>query len=259
MPNQSATTILHIPHASTLIPESIRDQYLLTHASLDNELLRMTDHFTDELFDITQTDTNLTRLIYPVSRLVVDPERFRNDSDELMSNRGMGAVYMRTADGEPLRRELTGEEREELLVTFYDPHHAALTEMVQESLDQHGKCLIIDCHSFPSVALRCDLNQEPNRPDICIGTDPFHTPMALMDYAENEFLKQGWSVGINWPYAGAIVPMSVYGLDKRVMAIMVEVNRGLYMEESTGEKLAIFDRLQKKLQRCLMALTRWST
>jgi hypothetical protein len=38
----------------------------------------------------------------PVPRLVVDPERFADDSLELMAERGMGVIYTKTAHGDVL-------------------------------------------------------------------------------------------------------------------------------------------------------------
>jgi len=61
----------------------------------------MTDAFTDDLFvpDFVGAQT----IIFPMSRLVLDPERFLNDDDEIMSALGMGVIYTRTSDG-PWRR-----------------------------------------------------------------------------------------------------------------------------------------------------------
>ena len=44
--------ILHIPHSSTYIPNKIREQFCLSASELNGEILKMTDHYTDELFDI---------------------------------------------------------------------------------------------------------------------------------------------------------------------------------------------------------------
>ena len=41
--------------------------------------------------------------------------------------------------------------------------------------------------------------------------------------------------------------MAFYGHDTRVHAVMVEVNRGLYMNERTGTRLAQFDELRRRL------------
>jgi N-formylglutamate deformylase len=98
---ESPATVLHIPHASRTIPREVRQDLLLDDAALEFELLRMTDAYTDELFAVSARAA--VTLGYPVSRVVVDPERFRDDGSEPIAARGMGAVYTRTADGRPLR------------------------------------------------------------------------------------------------------------------------------------------------------------
>ena len=75
--------ILHLPHASTLIPEDLRDEFLLSDEDLQEELNRITDHATDLIFQ--QAFPKANAIVFPVSRLVVDPERFSEDFQELMS------------------------------------------------------------------------------------------------------------------------------------------------------------------------------
>ena len=78
--------VLHIPHASVVIPEEVRQSFLLTDAELEHELFRLTDHFTDELFAVSP---NVARtVVYPVSRMVCDPERFVQDENEPASQFG---------------------------------------------------------------------------------------------------------------------------------------------------------------------------
>ena len=118
--------VVHVPHAATVIPDDLRDRFALTDEALARELLLMTDRYTGELFDISPANA----LRFPVSRLVVDPERFPDDAGEPMAAVGMGAVYVRTHLGTPLRRLETGERRA-LLERFYEPHHRALEESVE--------------------------------------------------------------------------------------------------------------------------------
>jgi hypothetical protein len=106
--------ILHIPHASRVIPADVRRTLLLTDAELELELSLMTDAFTDELFLPAAGDGDAA-VVFPVSRLVVDPERFEDDALEPMASVGMGAVYVKTSHGAPLRAKLPGRERETLL------------------------------------------------------------------------------------------------------------------------------------------------
>jgi N-formylglutamate amidohydrolase len=135
-----------------------------------------------------------------------------------------------------LFHSVTPELREEVIQNYYRPHHSTLTFAVQTQLDMKGSCLIVDCHSFPSTPLLKGLDQSINRPDFNIGTDAFHTPQVLIDRAINHFKNNGYSLGIDWPYSGTIVPMAFYKKDKRVQSIMLEVNRKLYLKEPGREK-----------------------
>jgi N-formylglutamate deformylase len=241
--------ILHIPHSSRLVPESIRDQFLLGDAELSAELTLMTDAFTDELFAVA----GATILRFPISRLVVDVERFPDDADEPMSKVGMGMIYTRTASGLNLRRTPEAPERTALL-SIYESHHRALSREVDNDLVRHGNALVVDCHSFPSHPLPCDLDQSVPRPDFCIGTDVFHTPQSLADSTAMSLRKMGYTVQFDRPYGGALVPMESYRRDRRVKSIMIEVNRRLYMDEMTGRKAGEFDPLKKQVESVLLLL-----
>jgi N-formylglutamate amidohydrolase len=91
--------------------------------------------------------------------------------------------------------------------------------------------LIVDCHSFPSVALPYELDQGAQRADFCIGTDAFHTPPAVRDAIVAAVKQAGYSVTVDAPFAGALVPLASYRKDRRVWSVMIEVNRRLYMDE----------------------------
>src|SRR5215471_4691378 len=91
--------------SSRLIPLEERVQLAPDDRTLPVELLRMTDAFTDDLFGPTPFEA--ARIVFRVSRLVCDVERFPDDADE----QGMGAVYVKTADGRPLRAHLKPNKR----------------------------------------------------------------------------------------------------------------------------------------------------
>jgi len=226
--------ILHIPHSSRNIPAEYREQFVLSDRALDREMLLLTDAYTDEIFDID--DDLVTTVRFPVSRLFVDPERMLDDSREPMAEVGMGAIYDRCSDGRPLRRELSRLERKKLLFKYYLPHHRAVGEAVGKALNHHDRALIIDCHSFPSSPLPCDTDRSNPRPFICIGTDPFHTPKWLLDSLVEDLESRDFDCEINRPFAGAFVPEPYYRKNRNVHAIMLEINRGLYMDEDTVMK-----------------------
>ena len=216
--------IFNVPHASTFIPrEELKFFY---QKRLQHELTVMTDHYCDDLFNAGFDMVQAT-----VSRLVCDTERFRADADEIMSNKGMGAVYTACSDGNKLRR-ISEKHREDILCKYYDPYHKCLTEMVEGKLKVFNTCLIIDGHSFYPSPLPYEYDQKTDRSDICIGTDDYHTPGWLLDYIVSSFAGKGYTVSINSPFAGTMVPIKYYGKDKRVLSVMIEINRRLYIDEN---------------------------
>ena len=238
--------IFHIPHSSKVIPQEQRSALDLEEQQLNNELLAMTDAFTDELFG-THAKESDPIISFPISRLIVDPERFLDDKDEVMASFGMGVIYTNTSSGGILRNIPSKAERKSLIRKYYLPHHQLLANAVKNELERYGRALIIDCHSFPSRPLPYELNQNPDRPDICIGTDEFHTPPSLHQAAEEEALKQGFKCALNRPFFGSLVPSEFYRSNKNVYSIMIELNRKLYMNEGTGEKSSNFRTCLRKL------------
>ena len=242
--------ILHIPHASKEIPVGLRDKIVLSDDELASELNEMTDAFTDKLF----TCRGATRIVFPVSRLIVDPERFLDDDEEPMSRVGMGAIYTRTSAGERLRADLTVGERKWLIRSYYEPHHERLRRDVDVELATRDRALIVDCHSFPRQPSPCDLDQSADRPDFCVGTDPFHTPDGLKQTAMDSIRGQGFRVEENRPYAGTIVPALYYRTDRRVWSIMIEVCRDLYMDEKSACMSEDFFRIHLAVEELLRGL-----
>ena len=239
--------ILHIPHASKYIPDKYLKYFTLSKKDLEIELLKMTDHFTDELFDISCS--NIHQLKFPLSRLLVDIERFEEDELEPMFKVGMGCIYEKTHDGKSLK--LVKDIKDELINKFYKTHHENFTKIVDAKLKENNKVLIIDCHSFPKHPLPYELNQEMDRPEICIGTDNFHTSEKLKNLFGQLFEGLNFAVKYNEPFKGSIVPLKFYNKEIRVKSIMIEVRRDLYMNEQTGEKNNKFYEIKSILKKIL--------
>ena len=240
-----------MPHSSILIPPEIRKDILLPDNELEIEILRMTDCYTDELAVIGEKHENIIKNNF--SRLVVDPERFRDDTNEIMSAAGMGAVYVSTSEKKPLRK-LSDRKRELLLKKYYDPYHKRFEEIAGKILSDFNKCLIIDIHSFPTNPLPYELNANAYRPDICIGTDDYHTPKSLIEFTKQYFSKENFTTAFNTPFSGTFVPMKYYKKNERVSSIMIEIKRCLYMNEATSEKIQSFSRISKLINQFIKKL-----
>lgn len=241
--------IINVPHSSLYIPEE--ELQYFEKPKLIRELVAMTDHCCDDLFD-----TGHEMLTFPVSRLVCDFERFRNDEDEVMAAKGMGAVYTRCSDMS-LLRNVDNDHKERILHTYYDKYHGIFENLVDHRLESFGKCLIIDGHSFFEFPLPYENDQSGNRPDICIGTDSFHTPDNVEAELSSFFMSRGYSVAVNRPFAGAIVPGKYYRKNKRVQSVMIEINRRLYINQDASIKDG-YEKLKDDINEAVERLYRYS-
>ena len=239
--------ILHVPHSSDHIP--LREGYTVSNEPIEAEILKLTDWYTEDLFHSSK-DNMVTASF---SRVFCDTERFADDSQEVMSKVGMGVCYERSDDGRVIR-QVSKELKDTILQDYYWKHHNKLKDTVTDQLKVHGKALILDCHSFPSTPFVRDLDQTRDRPDFNIGTDSFHTPAELIELSEEFFQQRGFSVGIDAPYAGTIVPVDFYGKDRNVTSIMLEINRKLYLNEPTNQKSADYQSTKRIVQQYIHTL-----
>ena len=257
----ASSIVLNIPHASTYLPWmdipspyhepsgaaywAWGGKYVVRERILEKykkELPYMTDWYVDELFI-----NGVGRpLVAPISRLLCDMERFKDDMKEEMSTIGMGICYTTTHDLENLAF-FKFSHKKYIIEKYYDPYHKALENYVREAQETHPHVLILDCHSFNNWAYECDKYHAACRPDICIGTDPEYTPEELINITVRYFEDLGYSVKLNYPYSGTMVPSGVS--NEKLYSIMIELNRKLYLdwEGETVKKTSHFEVLKAQL------------
>ena len=222
--NEDSHILIHIPHSSINIPSNLSDDYLLTKEELEKETKIMADLFTDELFDTPFKKYGGLKL--DLSRVFLDVERFRDDSLESMADIGMGLSYVKTSDLKELR---TLKYKNEILA-IYDEYHLELEKLVEKKLKKHNKCLIIDCHSFPSVPRPYQQDQQYDNIKVCIGSIDYHKDQNLINSIKKNF--KDYKVEENKPYSGSIVPLKHYKQDNRVKSVMIEMDRSIYMDDN---------------------------
>ncbi len=230
----SSPLLVHVPHPSTWVPDAERSDLLLDDEALEAELRLLTDWYTDRIaFDaLASADVSAVVFANRASRLLIDPERFLGN-DEPMLEVGMGAVYQSTSCRQPLR--LPDPDRDQqLLDRWFHPYAEAFTDLIDQTLAEHGRAVVLDLHSFPSRPLPYELDQTARRPCICIGTDPFHTPPAMVHEATMVFENAGWDVAENTPFGGSYVPLKHLGRTREVTSMMIEIRRDIYQVEPGG-------------------------
>ncbi|MGW4275361.1 N-formylglutamate amidohydrolase [Streptomyces seoulensis] len=245
--------ILHVPHSSRAIPAQVRRGITLDDTALERELDHITDAHTAEIAAMAAARSPVTpwRFVNRLSRLVVDPERFPDEREEMLSV-GMGAVYTRTTH----RAELRPADYDglPLVERYFRPYAAAMTDAVGERLAAVGRAVIVDVHSYPTAPLPYELHGDGPRPPVCLGRDAFHTPPELLARAEKAFADFG-GTGVDSPFQGTYVPLAYYGTDPRVGALMIEIRRDVYMSEPGGPAGPGLDALADALARLVETIT----
>lgn len=237
----TSSVLIHAPHGGRHITDLAWGSLVISDEEVKAELAAMTDSHTDRMAqDISahalaygRKKLIPARFINHLSRLVVDPERF-NDASEEMNQVGMGVVYTHGSRRQQIRVE-DEAVKERLIRMYYTPYASSLEYNVDSLFKRNGKVTILDLHSYASVALPYELHQEDARPEICLGTDDFHTPVELIDAVQRILECHDFEVTRNQPFAGTYVPLKHYGQDSRVSSLMVEIRRDMYMDEVSGK------------------------
>jgi len=235
-------------------------------------LRRSEDAFIDQVFDSAPSHgAPLLRAHFP--RVYVDPNREPYELDPAMFDgtvpdfvnaasprvaAGLGTVARVVTNGEEVYAgKLVFEEVRQRIQTHYFPYHEALKALVDSTRDRFGGCLLIDCHSMPSVGGPMDSDPGLKRVDMVLG-DRFSTSCApsVTDFVERTLEKMGYTVRRNLPYAGGFTTAH-YGRPREGLhALQIELNRGLYMDEDAVAPTAGLGRLARHMSELIDALSK---
>src|SRR6185369_7987490 len=114
---------------------------------------------------------------------------------------GLGMIPRYAAnDREIYRRKLSYAEAEARIAGFYRPYHRALKDLIRATREKFGLCLLLDCHSMPSVGGAADKDRGRSRVDYVLG-DCFGASCAdaVTALAERHFRENGANVRRNNP------------------------------------------------------------
>jgi N-formylglutamate amidohydrolase len=265
---QTAPFVFCSPHSGRIYPTCLR-----AASRLDAQSLRKSeDCYVDQLFDtVAGLGAPLINARFPRAYLDVnrepyelDPELFGRPLPNYANGQsmrvagGLGTIARIVADAEeiylPHRRPTLadGLTRIELL---YRPFHAALAALIRETQAAFGYAVLIDCHSMPSqapVTGHVGANQvaqpQPSRPQIVLGDRFGASCDSKVTRLAREALSQiGLETHLNRPYAGGFITEHYGRPFKGVHALQIEINRALYLDETTLEKTAGFATLRHQL------------
>jgi N-formylglutamate amidohydrolase len=264
---QRVPFVFSSPHSGRHYP-----QRFLAMSRLDEHNVRRSeDCYVDELFGgCVMLGAPLLAANFPRAYLdanrepwELDPRMFSEPVPPYCNIRsarvagGLGTVPKLVGDGFDIYSgRLPLAEAVMRIETVYKPFHETLKKLVMRTHAAFGFAVLVDCHSMPAGVRVSDTGL---RPDFIVG-DRFGTSAssALTVTAIDLLSAMGYSVAHNKPYAGGFITEHYGRPTRKVHALQIEINRGLYMNEGTLQKTAGFDALVEDLtQFCadLMALT----
>jgi N-formylglutamate amidohydrolase len=190
----------------------------------------------------------------------LDPGMFADELPEFARARtarvaaGLGAIARVVSEGQEIyARKLTFAEARRRIEEAHRPYHAALERLIAEAHRAHGYAILIDWHSMPAAAARAG-----SRDRICdfVLGDRFGAACAgvLTLRVERELEAMGYRVARNSPYAGGYTTEHYGRPARRTHALQIEINRGLYLDETRLTPTAGFDRLQADMTQLIRAL-----
>jgi N-formylglutamate amidohydrolase len=255
-PAQLAPVVFCSPHSGRIYPKSF-----LEASRLDPHTLRKSeDCYVDELFEgVVRLGAPLLAARFPRAYLDVNREPYELDP-ELFSGRlpefantqsarvmgGLGTIARIVADTEEIYRErLPISAAFERIERLYRPFHGALAGLLEATRRQFGMAVLIDCHSMPSASMGQPIGA---RPHFVLG-DRFGTSCdTKLTRLMREILQaSGYEVQINRPYAGGFITEYYGNPGHGIQCLQLEINRALYLDETTLSKSKDFSHLASTL------------
>jgi N-formylglutamate amidohydrolase len=160
---------------------------------------------------------------------------------------GLGTIARIVSESDEIYREpLSLVAALERINRLYAPYHDTLKSLLAEARQAFGLAVLIDCHSMPSNPIA---EQGGTRPDFVLGDRYGTSCSAELTRAAAQSLKsQGYVVALNKPYAGGYITEHYGRPHAGLHALQVEINRSLYMNETTFDKSSGFDRIRRDLE-----------
>jgi N-formylglutamate deformylase len=222
-------------------------------------LRRAEDAFVDELFG-TAPEFGATLLAAVFPRSYLDVNRAADDLDpgilsaawpnhlSLRPATRVGLVRRYAQPGIPIYdRKLHPDEVLARVERYHTPYHHALDEACDRLHGEFGAVWHINCHSMPSTGSR-KLGRKGEHGDFVLGDrDGTTCDPEFTDFVARTLRDRGYEVHVNDGYKGVEIVRRQGRPGERRHSLQIEVDRSLYMDQRTIEKLPGFDQVKADL------------
>lgn len=255
--------LVTIPHSGEEIPPEAK--WLAEF----NEILRMydVDRYVDRLYQPMLEAMNIAWVKTHWHRYACDLNRLASDVDAAsvigsLNPRGLfprGLHWSMTTQGEPLMPgPISIDVHQAIVDRCFTPFHraveAAAERLKPRALRSRAAPLYhLDLHSMPSFGTREHRDPGEWRADLVISNqDGKSSSSEFFEMVCAVGRSQGFEVRQNWPYKGGRITEAYGRPDEGWETVQIELNRKLYMDESTKQIVAPrFREIQTRVGRML--------
>ena len=266
--NSIVPIVVDSPHSGTQYPEDF--EFLVPKIMLQ----RAEDSYVGELFsDAPHNGATFIEALFP--RSYIDPNRSINDLDpELLetdwsgsikmgekSRLGHGLIWRLCPPEMPMyRHRLTEAKVRHRIEKYWQPYHQCLSEAINMLHKQFGETWHINCHSMPSGSAPSVITRSGRVPaDFVLGDrDGTTCDLRLRQVILKTLEDMGYVVAVNDPYKGVELIRAHSDPASARHSIQIEINRAIYMNERSLERLAGFETLKANINQLLYELARFS-
>lgn len=255
----SVPLVFDSPHSGLTIPQDFKP-------AVSDAMVRIAaDTYVEDLFKVApeigapllyahfpRSFLDLNRSTLDVDLEMIDgnwPHAYRESPS---AKRGMGLIW-RYAWGDQLMydHKLSVAEVEARIQKYWHPYHQELVRLLDKTHARFGRVYHINCHSMPAIGHA--LSPDPAgtiRADIVVGDyDGVSSEPAFVDLVIKTLSGFGYSVSRNIPFKGAQLVSAYSDPSKQRHSIQIELNRKLYMDEKSREKISGYTELQNNLSK----------
>ncbi len=241
------------PHSGAIYPADFQ-------SCLPLSVLRMgEDSYVDELW-ASLPSVGATLLAANFPRTYIDPNRDVDDIDPNIlaepwttelhptekSRLGHGLIWSMARDQPIYDRKLWVAEVENRIGTYHQPYHEALNRQIEAAHERFDGVWHLNLHSMPADSYAVlKIETDKVLADFVLGDrDGTTCDPTLTGIIEDFLLERGYTVARNDPFKGVALISRIGRPGENRHSLQIEVNRALYMNESTYEKSANFTALQ---------------
>lgn len=247
------------PHSGSNYPSDFN------HIVPMEKIRRAEDMYVDELFgSAPKFGATLIAALFP--RSYIDPNRSLQDLDpELLTESwpepirpgekarlGHGLIWrLCPPDMNLYIEKLSPDAVRSRIDQYWQPYHAALRDALDGLYERFDAVWHINCHSMPSATRGPFLNGGGQADFVLGDRDGTTASPDFLHLVRDSLRELGYSVKVNDPYKGVELVRAYSDPGRGRHSLQIEINRALYMDEVTFERLPQFANLKTSLDRVI--------